>query len=37
MRAVVAKWPNIGGSYIWESSRPGTTEWAARTGAVLGL
>lgn len=37
MRAVVAKWPKIRGSYLWESSRPGTSEWAARVGSVLGL
>ena len=35
LRAVVQKWPRIGGAYLWESSRPGTAEWAARLGAVL--
>lgn len=37
MQAVLAKWPSIGGAVLWESSRPGTAEWAARVGAVLGL
>ena len=37
MRQVSARWPGIGGVYLWESSRPGTAEWARRVGAVLGL
>ena len=35
LRASLAKWPRLGGAYIWESSRPGTAEWATRLGAVL--
>lgn len=37
MRAITQRWPDIGGSYVWESSRAGTSDWAARVGAVLGL
>ena len=35
LRAVRAKWPGIGGAYLWESSRPGTGDWARRMAAVL--
>lgn len=37
MQAVVDQWPDIAGAYLWESSRPGTAEWAKRVGAVLGI
>lgn len=36
MRAVKAKWPDIGGAFLWESSRAGTTEWAKGMRGVLG-
>lgn len=35
MRAIRDRWPNIGGAYLWESSRPGTAEWARRIAGVL--
>ncbi len=35
LRAVRSEWPRIGGAYLWESSRPGTAEWARRMSAVL--
>lgn len=36
MRAIVQRWPDIGGAYEWESARVGTAEWARRVGTVLG-
>lgn len=35
MSAVRREWPAIGGAYLWESSRPGTAEWARRMVGVL--
>lgn len=35
LRAVRDRWPGIGGAYLWESSRPGTGEWARRMAGVL--
>lgn len=37
MRAALAQWPALQGMYLWESSRTGTPEWAARVGPLLGL
>lgn len=36
MKAVRAEWPTIGGAYLWESSRPGTAEWARALRGELG-
>ena len=35
MRAVKARWPDIGGCYLWVSHRPGTADWARRMAGVL--
>lgn len=37
MRAIVGRWPAVGGAFLWESARAGTADWARRVGAVLGL
>ena len=36
MRAALAKWPTLGGAYLWESSRTGTAQWAKDMRAALG-
>ena len=35
MRAIRARWPDIGGAYLWEAGRDGSDEWAAAMGRVL--
>lgn len=34
-RAIKHAYPDIGGTYLWEASRPGTAQWAADLGSLL--
>ncbi len=36
MRAALARWPDLGGAYLWESARAGTAQWAKDMRAALG-
>lgn len=37
MAAVIARWPDIGGAYVWESSREGTSMVINGVGLLLGV
>lgn len=34
-KAAKAKYPSIGGAYLWEASRPGCAQWATEVGTLV--